>query len=564
MSDFEGATLGDLKGLDYDDPIVREIAGQLFRHKRMQESLAGFCETIQIPMAPVRDGDWLEKALEVDSDEDEPAFPEAGLTLADHHRLLCNEIESCMTTDYGRLMVFMPPGGAKSTYGTVTAPTWAMGKWPGLQIITASYATPIAKKLGGRGRMVCDQEIYQGCFNTMIDPKTQAKELWGLTNGSNYMSGGLLSGLTGNRAGGVVIDDPVKGRQAANSKIERERTLDAYEDDLRTRMIPKAWMILIMTRWALEDLAGSILPKDWAGESGDIEGRDGMMWRVLNLPAKAYLPDDPLGRKPGEYLWPEWFDEKHWMQYEPKEGEDNQRKIKTWSSLFQGRPRADEGNLFEEEWFNRYDLGDHPPALNCYTASDYATVEDEGDFTEHGVWGLDNQGGLWALDWFFGQVTTDVGLMMLMDLAEKWKVKYGFGEKGIIRQAIEPAFLEIQKKRQRKLHITYLHPSGSKGSRVYAFQAKVHSGQVWIPRCPWGDRLIEQLCAFPSAGINDDGVDVCSLIGRGLQKAKWSSQLVAKDEPRGLKPFTWEWLTHEENKPKAGNGRIKEIKGRVM
>lgn len=558
------------QGISLDDDLNRRALSELIRRRRMQESLVGFAESIKIPLAPVREGDWLDEALEADSDEDEICIPEPGMTLALHHKVLLEAIERTMSKRYGRLMVFMPPGAAKSTYTSVVAPCWAMGVNPGLQIILASYATPIAKKLGGRGRMICDQKIYQKAFGTEISRKTQAKEMWALTNQSEYMSGGLLSGLTGNRAGGVIIDDPVKGRKDAESKVVREATLAAYEDDLSTRMVPGAWQIIIQTRWALEDLAGSILPKDYDGESGIIPCRDGSDWEVLNIPAKAERPDDPLGRKIGEYLWPEWFDARHWSLYEPRPGDDAGPSQRRWAALFQQRPRPDEGNMFEEEWFNRYELGQHPPALNYYGASDYATVEDEGDYTEHGVAGLDNKGHLWFVDWFFGRCETDVGIDNLLRLAGKWQLKYGFGETGIIRRAIEPALqrrmkdLIVEGKLKHRLHIEYLHPAGTKASRLYAFQSLVHSGKVWIPNCPWGDRLIEHLCAFPSAGIPDDGPDVCSLLGRGLSEAKWSSSRVMNEEPKGITPFTWEWLTHGSEPKAPVSTTMKLPRGRVM
>jgi predicted phage terminase large subunit-like protein len=555
-----------------------QASAEILRRKRMRESLVGYAESIAIPGAPVvDDGDEPfelhdgrvvtlneldDLGSEVESWAREKAtirgvrteyghiFQPVGSGMAKHHRILLEKIQATMERRYGRLMVFMPPGSAKSTYATVVAPTWDMGRNPGSQIILASYATPIAKKLGSRGRLICQQDCYQGAFGTDLNPKTTAKESWALLNGSEYMSGGLLSGLTGNRARGVIIDDPVKGRQAAESKVERERTLAAFEDDLTTRMIPGAWMILIQTRWAEEDLAGSILPEDYAGQSGPIMCRDGNVWEVLNIPGKCEHEDDPLGREIGEYLWPEWFDEKFWAMYEPREGDPLSPSPRRWAALFQQRPRADSGNLFEEEMFERYELGQHPGGLNFYGASDYATKEDEGDFTEHGVAGLDSKEHMWIVDWFYGQVETDVGIDQLLRLASKWKFTRGFGEGGLIRHAIEPAFKTAKRQQSVRLAIEYLPNAGKKETRVLSFQALANSGRVHIPRCPWGDRLIEQLVAFPGRS-HDDGVDVCSLFGRALLDMRWSQAKVVEQREPGLKFGSWEWLCHgtEEKAP---------------
>jgi predicted phage terminase large subunit-like protein len=428
-----------------------------------------------------------------------------------------------------------------STYATVIAPTWAMGKWPGTQVILASYATPIAKTLGSRGRFIVEQNSFRGAFNATIDKRYQAKEMWALDNGSSYMSGGLLSGLTGNRARGVVIDDPVKGRQAAESKVERERTLAAFQDDLTTRLIPGAWQILIQTRWSPEDLAGGILPEDYHGQSGPVLCRDGMVWNVLNIPGKCEQADDPLGRKIGEYLWPEWFDADFWRMYEPRPGDEDSPSDRRWSALFQQRPKAESGNMFEEKDFNRYELGREPGGLNLYCASDYATLEDEGDNTEHGVAGLDNREHLYIVDWFYGQVQTDVGINELLNLAKKWNVRQGFGETGIIRQAIEPAFKTAKRQAGVRLTIEYLPTAGKKTTKALSFQHMVRSGKVWIPNCPWGDRLIAQLCDFPGKS-RDDGVDVCGLFGRALLNMRWSRAKVNKQKVYGPVFGSWDWI----------------------
>jgi len=560
-----------------------QASAELVRRRRMRESLVGFAESVQIPGAPLVDDGDTEFELHAGRDfsvtttlneidelsvkiedwarqkaiaktvrgEYSEIFAPLGSGLALHHRILLEEIQKCMETRYGRLMVFMPPGAAKSTYATVLAPTWRMGVIPGLQIILASYATPIAKKLGSRGRFVVEQEAYRGAFGTTIDKKYQAKEMWALENGSQYMSGGLLSGLTGNRAGGVIIDDPVKGRQAAESKVERDRTLAAFEDDLTTRLIPGAWQILIQTRWNPEDLAGGILPEDYAGQSGPVLCRDGLVWNVLNIPGKAEHADDPLGREMGEYLWPEWFDDEFWRMYEPRPGDPDSPSDRRWAALFQQRPKAETGNMFNEEDFNRYDVGQHPGGLNLYCASDYATLEDEGDFTEHGIGGLDNKQNLWLVDWFFGQVQTDVGILELLKLCHRWKVRSGFGETGIIRQAIEPAFKMEKRKKKMRLHIEYLPTAGKKNTRLLSFQSMVNNGRVWIPRCPWGDRLIDHLCDFPGRS-RDDGPDVCGLFGRGLIDMKWSRKKVVAERVWGPKFGTWEWLcqgTETEKEP---------------
>jgi len=529
----------------------QQAAMVLVKRQKMRESLIGFAQNIDIPGAPVRDDDDLEQ---FDALMAGGGNIETGLSA--HHVLLMNKLQETMLKPYGRLMVFMPPGSAKSTYCSTVAPVWYMGKFPGSRIILTSYGTDLAKKHGTKARAIVQQDNYLGAFSTTLSKETSAREMWALDNGSEYMSGGLLSGITGNRANGVVIDDPIKGRAEADSKTVRERTLAAFEDDLKTRFLPKAWMVLVQTRWHDEDLGGLLLPEDYAGESGSIMCRDGMVWDVINLPAKAMRGDDPLGRTVGEYLWPEWFDKMHWYQYEPRPGDADSPNERTWSALYQQSPRPDHGNQFEREWVDWYTIGRHPKHLNMYCASDYAVSDNEGDFTEHGIAGLDQDGELWITDWWYGQSPPDITIDALLMLCRRWGVKRGFNETGIIRKAIEPLFRQRQRQLKQYLSIEYLASIGDKTARFQNFRGMASAGKLHIPDCPWGHRLVDQLCVFPGRS-RDDAVDVCSAFGRGLEGMVWSKAAAVEPVRKvGLVFGSWEWLTHGTDSTEVEKPRI--------
>lgn len=524
----------------------------------MRESLIGFAQNIDIPGAPVKDEQSMAEFDEVMA----LGLPiETGL--AAHHILLMEKLQETMETPYGRLMVFMPPGGAKSTYCDVVAPVWYMGKYPGSRIILTSYGTDLAKKHGTKARAIVKQQQFQATFGASLSKETGAREMWAISKPkpdggeilSEYMSGGMLSGITGNRANGVIIDDPIKGRAEAESLTIRERTRDAYQDDLKTRFLPEAWMVIVQTRWHDEDLAGGILPEDYDGESGFIKCRDGMTWYVLNLVAKIETKkqrmDDPLGREMGEYLWPEWFDKRHWEQYEPIKSDPDSPNRRTWAALFQQRPRPDEGNQFERSWVNWYDLGEHPKYLNVYTSSDYSVSDGSGDFTEHGVGGLDERGDLWLLDWWYGQNAPDVTIDALLRLAKRWRAVEGFDESGLIEKAIKPQFTHRMRELDIYLSIEYMPTIGKKVARFQSFRGLASAGKLWVPRCPWGERLVNQLCVFPGRS-KDDAVDVCSLFGRGLENMVWSSERVPEPVKKGLVFGSWAWLcsgTDSDHKP---------------
>lgn len=333
----------------------QHLAGELLRRRRARTSLAEFSQSIDIPAIPLQDvPDEVDPVTGklIDPIERVPvAFTPIETRVAPHHLKMMEAIQRCIETPRGRLMIFAPPGSSKSTYASVVAPAWIMGKNPNTQIILASYGTGIAAKQSRKVRTICKDPRYTSIWaeKPTLNDDQRAVDDWQLSNGSSMMAAGLLAGITGNRADGVIIDDPVANRESADSATLREKTYNEYIDTAMTRAKPKMFCIMIMTRWHESDLAGEILPLDYAGESGLIACRDGQTWDVLCLQAKCERDDDPLGRKPGEYLWPEWFSAEHWHTWER-----NPRAARTWGALYQQRPAPDAGIHFNAEQFRWY------------------------------------------------------------------------------------------------------------------------------------------------------------------------------------------------------------------
>lgn len=441
------------------------------------------------------------------SEEEDSAFLPIESSLAAHHVLLLNTLQRITRTPHGRLMVFMPPGSAKSTYASVVLPSWYLGSAPGRRLILACYGDDLARKHGRRTRQLLRDARVSATFGTAISSDSSAAQEFGLTNGSEYMAAGILSGITGNRAHGIVIDDPIKGRAEADSETVRERTFQAYEDDLLTRLIPGGWVVLVQTRWHEDDLAGRLLPEQWAGESGKIRCRDGHDWEVLCLQARCSIQPDPVHRKTGDYLWPEWFDAQHWATFE-----GNRR---TWSALYQQVPSPADGTLFR-----RADMGvfsEPPKSLRIFGASDFAVSPGEGDWTEHGIFGVDAVENLYVLAWWRGQTSSDVWIESMCDLIIEWEPLAWFGEAGPIRRAIEPFLKKRMAERNALCRVEWLASIADKETRAQAIIAMAGMGRVfWPERAPWLADVQRQCLAFPAAKY-DDAVDTLSLVGRGLK-----------------------------------------------
>lgn len=502
---------------------LEEAAKELLRRRRATERLASFAQYIEIPGAPISD------------DPEEEIFAPVESVMASHHVMICDLMQGLMEGTIiheGEVVrngiLCMPPGSAKSTYANVVGPAWGIGKFPGYNIITTSYGTPLALKQSRKTRSIIGQEKYQLLFDTALSGDNKAVDDYSLTNGSTMRAAGILAGVTGNRADGVIIDDPIKGREEADSETIRQKIKDAIDDDLMTRLKPNAWVLYILTRWHEDDPVGRLLPENYDGESGFFRCSDGEIYYVLSLQAQCDRDDDPLGREIGDYIWPEWFPPTHWRRF--------QSNPRTWSALYQQRPQPAEGTYFQKNWFGRYES--MPEHYNVYMTSDYAVSDDKGDFTEHTVWAVGHDDKLYMIANWHGQTTADVWIDEGLKMVCQYKPICWFGEGGVIRKAIEPFLKKAMREQQTFCRVEWINPVGDKAARARGFQARASMGNVSFPEGAQGDRAIYQLIRFPT-GKHDDFVDTCSLLGQAIDHAHPAIVKLPPKEPDLLQKPTF-------------------------
>jgi predicted phage terminase large subunit-like protein len=421
-------------------------------------------------------------------------YRDAGIVPAKHHLLLIDALEAVERGEIERLMVCMPPGSAKSTYTSVEFPAWFLGRNPALSVIAASHTQELAERFGRRVRNVVAAEPFGKVFGFSVADDSASAGRWDTQRGGEYFAAGVGGSITGRRADLAVIDDPVKSREDADSERQRQKAWDWYTNDLLTRLKPGARQIVVMTRWHEDDLGGRILERE----------RD--RWHVIELAMEA-MPNDPLGRAPGERLWPEWYT-------------DDMVKVakmdtRAWNALYQQQPASDDGEYFKADWFGEYEKP--PEGLRVYGASDYGVTDNGGDYTEHGIFGVDGSGAVFVLDWWRKQSSADVWIEAKCDLIIEHEPLCWFGEAGPIRRAIEPFLLRRMSERQAHCRVEWLASISDKPTRARSFQAMASMGKVFFPKhATWKADVLGQLTRFP-VGKHDDSVDVCSLIGRGLQ-----------------------------------------------
>jgi predicted phage terminase large subunit-like protein len=446
-----------------------------------------------------------------------------GFVPARHHDLLIEKLEAVERGELPRLMVCMPPGSAKSTWASVLFPPWYMGRNPTKNIITASYAQRLSRRFGKRCRNIVASENFRETFGFPLASDAAAADEWETEAGGEFSATSVGGAVTGRRADGILVDDPIKGRKEADSLLIRDNTWDWWVSDLRTRLKPGGFIVLILTRWHEDDPAGRILPENWDGRSGFVTSRDGEHWYVLSIQAEAET-GDPLGREPGEMLWPEWFSDGMLAREKIAQGPRN------WNALYQQKPSAEEGDYFKKDWIRYYDQLPPKETMRFYGASDYAVTSDGGDYTVHGVLGLDPDGRMYLADLWRAQASADAWVEAWCDLVLDWRPLGWAEETGQIKSGVGP--FRDQRARERKAFVACetFPTRGDKSVRAQSIRGRCALNGLYLPRrAAWVPGLVSELLSFP-AGKHDDQVDMLGLLGQLLDK------MVAGAKPRASTP----------------------------
>src|SRR5215471_16068068 len=262
-----------------------------------------------------------------------------GVTPADHHALICQNIDDLLADDYDELIILAPPGSAKSTYTSVALPSFYVGhqelKSQPSNILTASYSTELAEKWGRRVRNTLQDPRFHNIFpNTSLAKDAAAISKWATQAGSEFYAAGVGSGILGFRADLGLIDDPISGFEEAQSTTQLIKVHNWYESDFLTRFKPNGKLILICQRLAALDLAGYLIERNKKQRT--------RRQKVLKLPMIAVDEDtDPLRRLKGQRLWPDYFTEAQVI--------DARRDEFKWLTLYQQEPPSESGTWVDAE-----------------------------------------------------------------------------------------------------------------------------------------------------------------------------------------------------------------------
>lgn len=397
-------------------------------------------------------------------------------------------------------MVFLPPRHGKSEFISRYSTAWILGKFPDTRIILASYEADFAASWGRKSR-----DLLEGygpsLFGVEVSSKSSAANRWDIEGHEGGMvTAGVNGPITGKGADIGIIDDPVKNDQEAMSATYQKRTYEWYKSTFRTRLHKGGAIILIMTRWHENDLAGKLLAA---------QEEDGEKWDVVSLPAIAE-EGDALGREPGEPLCPELFNT------------DALTSIKNavgsfwWAALYQQRPSPAEGGILKRNWWKYYRQA--PEKFDEIIQSWDMSFKDlsTSDYVVGQIWGRKGA-DKYLLDQVRARLDFPATVQAVRNLSAKWPQARA---KLVEDKANGTAVIATLKNEISGL--IAVNPEGGKIVRAQAVSPDIEAGNVYLPDptiAPWIHDFVEECAAFPN-GAHDDQVDAMSQALHRLTKRK--------------------------------------------
>lgn len=403
------------------------------------------------------------------------------------------QLERVTSGEIRRLMLFLPPRHGKSEMVTVRYPVWRMEQDPSLRVVVGAYSQTLANRFSRKSRRIAKERFE-------LDYERKAVEEWETAGGGTFRAVGVGAGITGQGGHLIVIDDPVKNREEANSETYREKVWQWYTDDLYTRLEPDATVILIMTRWHEDDLAGRILASD-----------DADQWTVISLPAEAE-ENDPLGRPIGAALCPQRYDNVALNGIKRVLGH-------SYYALYQQRPSPPEGGMFKRQWFSMVDAA--PREAQRVRAWDRAATEGAGDYTVGLLMAKDKQGVFYVEDVVRGQYDDLQCDKIIKQTTEMDAARYG-DVTSWLEQEPGSSGKQVAKITIRALagHVVKAERStGDKTTRAQPYASQCGAENVKLVKGAWNFAYLNELASFPF-GTHDDQVDTSSLAFNKLTLAR--------------------------------------------
>lgn len=425
---------------------------------------------------------------------------------ARHHRFMADmmmRVERGLET---KVILNLPPRSGKSELCTKRFAAWYMGRHPEHDVIIATYNENFAKDFAKEIREIFNSPRFAQIFPDFAIVQ-QSDERLRTNAGGDMFFLGRRSSTTGRGANLILVDDPTKDDKEVRYAAFREDCWQWFTQTLLSRRHnDKAAIVMSQTRWNDDDIVGRITDPTNPAYSA----RFAADFKVISLPAFAE-ENDPLGRKPGEVLWPERFGQRYLEEM-------REANPLAFSALYQCNPTPDDGVYYAANDIHEYSDGQLPDNLRVYVVSDHAVATKEiNDPSCLVPFGIDEKGNAWVLPDVIwkrmdgGQTVNEMLALIKARHPIRW-----FAEKGQISKALKPFLMKRMQEEGIFCPIEEMQPVGDKVQRATSARARASQGKILFPRsAPWWPRAKSELLKFPNAR-HDDFVDCVSMIGLKL------------------------------------------------
>ena len=404
-----------------------------------------------------------------------------------HHQIIANQLVKISNSKRGRLIINMPPRHTKSEFASFLFPAWFIGKFPKKKIMQVSHNAELAQRFGSKVRNLMDSPEYKQIFGDVkLREDSKAKGRWETSHGGEYFAAGVGGSITGRGADLLIIDDP-HTEQDSMSDSAMERAYEWYSSGPRQRLQPGGSILVVMTRWAQDDLTGRLL-KNQTDPKGD-------KWQQISFP--AILPG-------GEPVWPEYW------ELEELEKVKASISVRNWNAQYMQEPTSEEGAILKREWWRPWKK--QMPQIH-FVIQSYDTAfskKETADYSAITTWGV-----------FYPDEVTPA-LILLDAMKGRWDFpelkavameQYKYWEpESVIVEAKASGQPLLQEMRRMGIPVMDFVPTrgNDKHTRVNSVAPIFESGSVWYPHGEsWAEEVIEECAAFPN-GSHDDYVDSTS------------------------------------------------------
>ena len=403
-----------------------------------------------------------------------------------HHQIIAESFHEIADGDAKRLIINMPPRHTKSEFASYLFPAWYIGKYPKKKIMQVSHNAELASRFGSKVRNLMNTREYKQIFGDVtLREDSKAKGRWETNHGGEYFAAGVGGSITGRGADLLIIDDP-HTEQDALSESAMERAYDWYVSGPRQRLQPGGSIVIVMTRWAEDDLTGRLIKAQKEIKADK--------WNLISFP--AILPS-------GKPVWPEYW------ELEELEKVKASLPIRNWSSQYMQEPTSEEGAILKREWWLPWEKPTMPKLKHVIQSYDTAfSAKETADYSAITTWGVffpkeDGKPALILLDALRGKYDFPELKAIAMEQFKYWEPE------SVIIEAKASGEPLMQEFRRMGIPVIPFVPTRGKDkhSRVNACAPVFESGSIFYPKDEkFVEEVIEECAAFPH-GAYDDYVD---------------------------------------------------------